>query len=75
MAFGHDARRAIHAEVSTMVASSVSEAASARVVGTREVAALDTGPGIGGGIVGCSTQLSLWLPYVEVARSPTRRAC
>jgi predicted enzyme related to lactoylglutathione lyase len=29
---------------------------------------LDTGPGIGAGIVECSTQRSLWLPYVEVAR-------
>jgi predicted enzyme related to lactoylglutathione lyase len=29
---------------------------------------LDTGADIGGGIVGCATRRSLWLPYVEVDR-------
>ena len=29
---------------------------------------LDTGPGIGGGIVECSTRRPVWLPYVEVAQ-------
>jgi uncharacterized protein len=38
--------------------------------------ALDLGPGVGGGIVECSTARSMWLPYVEVAEihDATRRA-
>jgi predicted enzyme related to lactoylglutathione lyase len=38
--------------------------------------ALDMGSGIGGGIVGCETDRSLWLPYVEVdqIREATERA-
>jgi uncharacterized protein len=28
--------------------------------------ALELGPGLGGGIVECATERSLWLPYVEV---------
>jgi predicted enzyme related to lactoylglutathione lyase len=30
--------------------------------------ALDTGAGLGGGIVECGTRRPLWLPYVEVER-------
>ena len=36
--------------------------------------ALDMGNGFGGGIVECETRRSLWLPYVEVARSRRLRA-
>jgi len=38
--------------------------------------ALELGEGIGGGIVECPTERSLWLPYVEVAEieEATRRA-
>jgi predicted enzyme related to lactoylglutathione lyase len=38
--------------------------------------ALELGEGIGGGIVECPTERSLWLPYVEVAdiRQATDRA-
>jgi predicted enzyme related to lactoylglutathione lyase len=34
--------------------------------GARPYRAIDMGGGLGGGIVECSTQRSLWLPYVEV---------
>ena len=30
--------------------------------------ALDLGRGVGGGVVECTTERSLWLPYVEVER-------
>ena len=38
--------------------------------------ALDVGDGIGGGVVECGTERSLWLPYVEVddASAATARA-
>ena len=38
--------------------------------------ALDLGPALGGGIVECGTERSLWLPYAEVAdiRQATERA-
>jgi predicted enzyme related to lactoylglutathione lyase len=38
--------------------------------------ALDMGPGLGGGIVECGTEHSIWLPYVEVREieSATERA-
>jgi predicted enzyme related to lactoylglutathione lyase len=36
--------------------------------GCGEYVTLDTGAKIGAGIVECSTQRSLWLPYVEVTR-------
>ena len=35
--------------------------------GRRSYLALELGHGLGGGIVQCSTERSLWLPYVEVA--------
>jgi uncharacterized protein len=39
--------------------------------------ALEMGGGLGGGIVECGTERSLWLPYVEVAEvaEATDRAC
>jgi predicted enzyme related to lactoylglutathione lyase len=42
----------------------------------REYLALDLGNGMGGGIVECSTERALWLPYVSVPdiRAVTERA-
>jgi uncharacterized protein len=36
-------------------------------VGPRSYLAVDLGGGLGGGIVECRTERSLWLPYVEVS--------
>jgi predicted enzyme related to lactoylglutathione lyase len=35
--------------------------------GARSYLALELGSGLGGGIVECATERSLWLPYVQVA--------
>ena len=44
--------------------------------GTRSYLALEMGRGLGGGIVECTTNRPVWLPYVEVpeVRSATERA-
>ena len=45
--------------------------------GERSYLALELGRGLGGGIVECDTERSLWLPYVEVPGvvEATERAC